>query len=171
MASYKDYKSISAARKAGSLYYTNKEGKKMLAVTKEQLDSWKKKNKGLFKGSALTAYANAKGKNLSGAVKPKKKPLRSSLKPKTRPTSVKRITKAPKKIDPEVADIAKLTVIQIQKNPGMMSRLEQLQVELANLENRVAKAKKAGTLDRRATVQIPVVKRKIKNLKQKMKSK
>ena len=40
MASYKDYKSISAARKAGSLYY-EKNGKKMLAVTKEQLDSSK----------------------------------------------------------------------------------------------------------------------------------
>ena len=46
MASYKDYKSISAAKKAGSIYYTNKAGKKMLAVTKEDLDSWKKKNKG-----------------------------------------------------------------------------------------------------------------------------
>ena len=43
MASYKDYKSISAAQKAGSLYYMNKQGKKMLAVTKEQLDAWKKK--------------------------------------------------------------------------------------------------------------------------------
>ena len=36
----------------------------MLAVTKEDLDSWKKKekNKGNYKGSALTAWANAKGK-------------------------------------------------------------------------------------------------------------
>ena len=40
MASYKDYKSISAAKKAGSIYYTNKAGKKMLAVTKEQLDAY-----------------------------------------------------------------------------------------------------------------------------------
>ena len=38
MASYKDYKSISAAKKAGSIYYTNKAGKKMLAVTKEDLE-------------------------------------------------------------------------------------------------------------------------------------
>jgi|TARA_R100001460_G_scaffold102993_1_gene147970 hypothetical protein len=79
MASYKDYKSISAARKAGSLYY-EKNGKKMLAVTKEQLDSWKKKNKGKYKGSALTAYANAKGKNISGAPS-------SSPRPKARPGS------------------------------------------------------------------------------------
>ena len=74
MASYKDYKSISAAKKAGSIYYTNKAGKKMLAVTKEQLDAWKKKNKGKYKGSALTAWANAKGKNISGAPTSSKKP-------------------------------------------------------------------------------------------------
>jgi len=82
MASYKDYKSISAAKKAGSIYYTNKQGKKMLAVTKEDLDAWKKKNKGKYKGSALTAWANAKGKNISGAPS-------SSKKPKARPDSDK----------------------------------------------------------------------------------
>ena len=43
----KEYKSISAARKAGSMYYTDKDGKKKLAVTKEQLDAWKKKNKAI----------------------------------------------------------------------------------------------------------------------------
>ena len=76
MASYKDYKSISAARKAGSMYYTDKNGKKALAVTKETLDAWKKKNKGKFKGSALTAWANAKGKNIgaSAGTAPPKKP-------------------------------------------------------------------------------------------------
>tara|TARA_R100000988_G_scaffold95092_1_gene61179 strand:+ start:168 stop:791 length:624 start_codon:yes stop_codon:yes gene_type:complete len=82
MASYKDYKSISAAQKAGSLYYMNKQGKKMLAVTKEQLDAWKKKNKGKYKGSALTAWANNKGKNISGA------PTSSKI-PKARPGSAK----------------------------------------------------------------------------------
>lgn len=83
MASYKDYKSISAAKKAGSMYYMNKQGKKMLAVTKEQLDSWKKKNKGKYKGSALTAWANAKGKNISEKSGAPKK----SLFPKTRPSA------------------------------------------------------------------------------------
>ena len=80
MASYKDYKSISAAQKAGSLYYMNKQGKKMLAVTKEDLDAWKKRNKGKYKGSALTAWANNKGKDISGAPK-------SSTKPRIRPGS------------------------------------------------------------------------------------
>lgn len=169
MASYKDYKSVSAAKKAGSMYFMGKDGKKKLAVTKEQLDSWKTKNKGKYKGSALTAWANAKGKNITDKPKPKKKPLTSSPRPKLRPSSVTRITKAPKKKDKEAEAIAQMTIVQISKNPGMMSRLEQLEVELANLQNRVARAKKAGTLDRRATVQIPVVKRKIKNLKEKMK--
>ena len=39
--------------------------KTLADVTKEELNSWKAKNKGLYKGKALTAYLNAKGKNLS----------------------------------------------------------------------------------------------------------
>ena len=57
------YKSIAAAKKAGSLYYTNKNGKVMAAVYAEDL------------------------KKPLKDVKPKKKPLRSSLFPKTRPSS------------------------------------------------------------------------------------
>ena len=67
--------------------------------------------------------------------KPKKKPLTSSPRPKLRPSSVTRITKAPKKKDKEAEAIAQMTIVQISKSPGMMSRLEQLEVELANLEN------------------------------------
>ena len=74
MASYKDYKSVSAAKKAGSLYFMSKDGKKKLAVTAETLNSWKKKNKGKFKGSALTAWANNKGKDVKGVLRPKKRP-------------------------------------------------------------------------------------------------
>jgi hypothetical protein len=88
MASYKDYKSISAARKAGSMYYTDKNGKKALAVTKETLDAWKKKNKGKFKGSALTAWANAKGKNIgasAGTAPPKKPSVPGAKRPPKRP--------------------------------------------------------------------------------------
>jgi len=74
MASYKDYKSVSAAKKAGSLYFMGKDGKKKLAVTAETLNAWKKKNKGKFKGSALTAWANNKGKDVKGVLRPKKRP-------------------------------------------------------------------------------------------------
>jgi hypothetical protein len=38
---------------------------KLADVTKQELNAWKEKNKGLYKGKALTAYLNAKGKNLS----------------------------------------------------------------------------------------------------------
>ena len=82
MASYKDYKSVSAAQKAGSMYFVGKDGKKKLAVTKEQLDAWKKRNKGKFKGSALTAWANAKGKDIGGSSA-----RDSSPRPKLRPGS------------------------------------------------------------------------------------
>jgi len=75
MASYKGYKSVSSAKKAGAMYFMGKEGKKKLAVTKEQLDAWKKRNKGKYKGSALTAWANNKGKDVV------------SLRPKLRPGS------------------------------------------------------------------------------------
>ena len=57
------YKSIAAAKKAGSLYYTNKDGKVIAAVYAEDL------------------------KKPLKDIKPKKKPLRSSLFPKTRPSS------------------------------------------------------------------------------------
>jgi len=57
------YKSIAAAKKAGSLYYTNKDGKVMAAVYAEDL------------------------KKPLKDIKPKKKPLRSSPFPKTRPSS------------------------------------------------------------------------------------
>ena len=75
----KEYKTIAAAQKAGSMYFTGKDGKKKLAVTKEQLDAWKKKNKGKYKGSALTAWANAKGKDIGARD--------SSPRPKLRPGS------------------------------------------------------------------------------------
>jgi len=66
--------SVSAAQKMKppSLYfYDKKTGAKKLAVTAEQLNAWKKKNKGEYKGSALTAWANAKGKDVKKKV-PKK---------------------------------------------------------------------------------------------------
>jgi hypothetical protein len=46
------------------------------------LDAWKKRNKGKFKGSALTAWANAKGKDIGGSSA-----RDSSPRPKLRPGS------------------------------------------------------------------------------------
>ena len=120
MASYKDYKSVSAAQKAGSMYFMGKDGKKKLAVTKEQLDAWKKRNKGKYKGSALTAWANAKGKDIGGASA-----RDSSPKPKLRPGSE-------------------------SAGPGMgvMTKAEKAEVDAANKRNQEAREEKAGTKKR-----------------------
>jgi len=84
----KKHKSVRAAQEAGSLYFYDKNGTKKLAVTAEQLNAWKKKNKGKYKGSALTAWANNKGKDV-GEKGPDK--VRPKLRPKT--------NEAPKKKD------------------------------------------------------------------------
>lgn len=84
----KKHKSVRAAQEAGSLYFYDKNGTKKLAVTAEQLNAWKKKNKGKYKGSALTAWANNKGKDV-GEKGPAK--VRPKLRPKT--------NEAPKKKD------------------------------------------------------------------------
>ena len=120
MASYKDYKTVAAAQKAGSMYFVGKDGKKKLAVTKEQLDAWKKKNKGKYKGSALTAWANAKGKDIKGDSK-----RDSSPKPNLRPGS-------------ESAG----------PNMGVMTKAEKDEVKAANKRNQEAREEKAGTKER-----------------------
>ena len=78
----KKHRSVSAAQKAGSLYFYDKKGVKKLAVTAEQLNAWKKKNKGKYKGSALTAWANNKGKDV-GAPKKKEEIQVRKLSPST----------------------------------------------------------------------------------------
>jgi hypothetical protein len=118
----KEYKTIAAAQKAGSMYYTGKDGKKKLAVTKEQLDAWKKKNKGKYKGSALTAWANAKGKDIKGRD--------SSPRPKLRPGS--------KKPGPEQGPAA-----------GTGATLEEKKtLDEANKTNQQVREEKAGTKKR-----------------------
>jgi len=125
MASYKDYKTVAAAQKAGSMYFVGKDGKKKLAVTKEQLDAWKKKNKGKFTGSALTAWANAKGKDIKGDSK-----RDSSPRPKLRPGS--------KKPGPEQGPAA-----------GTGATLEEKKtLDEANKRNQQVREEKAGTKKR-----------------------
>ena len=122
MASYKNYKSVAAAQKAGSMYFVGKDGKKKLAVTKEQLDAWKKRNKGKFKGSALTAWANAKGKDIGGRD--------SSPRPKLRPGS--------KKPGPEQGPAAGTGATLQEKNA----------LDVANKRTKEAREEKAGTKKR-----------------------
>lgn len=85
----KKHKSIRAAQEAGSMYFYDKNGTKKLAVTAEQLNAWKKKNKGKYKGSALAAWANNKGKDVG------EKGVTKSLRPQLRPKK----KEAPKKKD------------------------------------------------------------------------
>lgn len=125
MASYKDYKSVAAAKKAGSMYFMGKDGKKKLAVTKEELDAWKKKNKGKYKGSALTAWANAKGKDIGGSSA-----RDSSPRPRLRPGSE-------------------------SAGPGMgvMTKAEKAEVDAANEANQKAKDKMSGRTERESAGQ------------------
>ena len=115
----KEYKTIAAAQKAGSMYFTGKDGKKKLAVTKEQLDAWKKRNKGKFTGSALTAWANAKGKDIGGSKRD------SSPRPKLRPGSN-----------------------SAGPGMGVMTKSEKAEVDAANKRNQEAREEKAGTKKR-----------------------
>ena len=63
---FKDFKTIAAAKKAGSLYYMGKDGKKKDAVTKTDLDK---------SGLSLRDYLNfMTGKTRKSSPMPKKKP-------------------------------------------------------------------------------------------------
>lgn len=63
---FKDFKTIAAAKKAGSLYYMGKDGKKKAAVTKTDLDK---------SGLSLRDYLNfMTGKTRKSSPMPKKKP-------------------------------------------------------------------------------------------------
>ena len=94
------YKSIAAAKKAGALYYTNKDGKVMAAVYAEDLKKAAPKKLGAGKQPKVTSrtLSNVKGgrgdnKNevlirraeiaISAGTEPKKSP---KVKPKSRPT-------------------------------------------------------------------------------------
>ena len=64
--SFKDFKTIAAAKKAGSWYYMGKDGKKKAAVTKTDLDK---------SGLSLRDYLNfMTGKTRKSSPMPKKKP-------------------------------------------------------------------------------------------------
>jgi len=107
------------------MYFMGKDGKKKLAVTKEDLDAWKKRNKGKFKGSALTAWANAKGKDIGGSSA-----RDSSPRPRLRPGSE-------------------------SAGPGMgvMTKAEKAEVDAANKANQAAKDEMSGKTKRESAGQ------------------
>jgi len=134
----KKHKSIRAAQEAGSMYFYDKNGTKKLAVTAEQLNAWKKKNKGKYKGSALTAWANNKGKDVgeTGVTK--------SLRPKLRPKK----KEAPKKKD-SISDEQRSRQTTTPKralNNSAMSPAQQVE----KLQKDIAQAQKAKDAKRDA---------------------
>jgi hypothetical protein len=134
----KKHRSVRAAQKAGSLYFYDKNGTKKLAVTAEQLNAWKKKNKGKYKGSALTAWANNKGKDVgeTGVTK--------SLRPKLRPKK----KEAPKKKD-AISDEQRSRQTTTPKralNNNAMSPAQQVE----KLQKDIAKAQKDRAAKREA---------------------
>ena len=108
---------------------------KLADVTKEELNSWKEKNKGLYKGKALTAYLNAKGKNLS--------------EPKT----------AENKINTAIRKIAKFKADGTVEGPGQKARPGRLTAGQRAAQNLVYK-KSGGKLGGN-----PEVKRKMAKFK------
>jgi hypothetical protein len=135
----KKHRSVSAAQKAGSLYFYDKNGTKKLAVTAEQLNAWKKKNKGKYKGSALTAWANNKGKDV-GEKGPAK--VRPKLRPKKK--------EAPKKKD-AISDEQRSRQTTTPKralNNSAMSPAQQVE----KLQKDIAQAQK-DRADKRAAIQ------------------
>ena len=77
------------------------EDKTLADVTKEELNSWKAKNKGRYKGKALTAYLNNKGRNISGASK-SDVVLESFVKPNN-PSKTKKLDTTGPKIKSQMA--------------------------------------------------------------------
>ena len=55
---FRDFKTVAAAQKAGSDFFQGRDGKKKIAVTKEQLEKYKSKNKIKTNAEALRSYAN-----------------------------------------------------------------------------------------------------------------
>ena len=131
----KEYKTIAAAQKAGSMYYTGKDGKKKLAVTKEQLDAWKKRNKGKYKGSALTAWANAKGKDVGGSSA-----RDSSPKPKLRPGS-----------ESAGAGMGVMTKSEKDEVDAANKRNQETREEMGSLPDRAEKTRKKYEEDKAAS--------------------
>jgi hypothetical protein len=55
---FRDFKTVAAAQAAGFDYFQGKDGKKKIAVTREQLERYKNKNKIKTNSEALRSYAN-----------------------------------------------------------------------------------------------------------------
>lgn len=141
------YKSIAAAKKAGSLYYTNKDGKTMLAVYAEDLKAPKL-------GPARTT------------VRPKLRPTKKADKPKGALT--KRLdTKGTVPKKRSVADITFTATAAIDGKSGEDKYIKKLQAEIKELRAEAAAAKKRGVVPRKIEARIRSLEGSIKRIKNK----
>ena len=138
------YKSIAAAKKAGALYYTNKDGKVMAAVYAEDLKKAKPKKLGAGKQPKVTVrtLSNTRGgrgdnKNevlirraeiaITAGTEPKK--TTAKVKPKSRPTVTELKTKV-RKLRTKIANARqkgkddKAAAAEIKRLTTMINRLK-----------------------------------------------
>tara|TARA_R100000773_G_scaffold41659_1_gene38325 strand:+ start:870 stop:1424 length:555 start_codon:yes stop_codon:yes gene_type:complete len=148
-AKAKNYKSIAAAKKAGSLYYTNKDGKVMAAVYAGDL-----------KKAAPKPIPRPK-------VRPKKKPGPLQGPTKNRGTLDEKVEvdKANKK-PMSTAKLTKMVLValgpaetkksktKVNKPRNKEARIAELKAEIRKLRTKIANARKRGTNDRRAEARI-----------------
>lgn len=147
-AKAKKYKSISAAKKAGALYYTNKDGKVMAAVYADDLKKSKPK-----------PIPRPK-------IRPKKKPGPLQGPTKNRGTLDEKVEvdKANKK-PMSTAKLTKMVLVALGPDETKKSktkvkprnreaRIAELRAEIRKLRAKIANARRRGTNDRRAEARI-----------------
>ena len=141
------YKSIAAAKKAGSLYYTNKDGKVMLAVYAEDL-------KGPKPGGGRTS-----------SPRPKLRPTKAA--PKTTPNN--KSGEMPKRKKKSVADITFTATAAIDGKAGEDKYIKKLQAEIKELKAEAAAARKRGVVPRKVEARIRSLEGSIKRIRDKQK--
>ena len=133
------YKSIAAAKKAGSLYYTNKDGKTMLAVYAEDLKR-------------------------ASSPRPKLRPTKAA--PKTAKTTPNNKSgEMPKRKNTSVSDITLTAASAIDGKSGVDKYVKQLQAKLKELRAEAAAAKKRGVVPRKIEAEIRSIEGSIKRIK------
>ena len=136
------YKSIAAAKKAGSLYYTNKDGKTMLAVYAEDL----------------------KSPGRTSSPRPKLRPTKTA--PKTvKTTPNNKSGEMPKRKKASVSDITLTAASAIDGKSGVDKYVKQLQAKLKELRAEAAAAKKRGVVPRKIEAEIRSIEGSIKRIK------
>ena len=149
-AKAKNYKSIAAAKKAGSLYYTNKDGKVMAAVYAGDL-----------KKAAPKPIPRPK-------IRPKKEKLGAGERPKV---TVKTLPDAKKPESKKPEDkLVKMAVIAISAGTepkGKAARIAKLQAEMRRLKKVVdaGKKKKPPVVKRREQARIREIQGILKRMK------